>query len=899
MYNSLPEFGSTLLCASLVAAAFTVAVSLAAAGGRPRLLKAARLGTYGTLALLTVATLVLAYAFVTHDFRLRYVVNYSDRTLSTALLLAALWGGQDGSLLSWTLLSAVFTAACAWSLRGRYRELQPYVLATLLVVVIFFIILMLFVANPFSTSASGAPPDGRGLNYQLRNFYMLVHPPSLYLGFTSAAVPFAFAIAALVTGRLNNEWIIASRKWMLLCWLFLTIGNVLGMLWAYEELGWGGYWAWDPVENASLLPWITATAYLHSIVIQQRRNRQKRWNLILVCATFVLTIFGTFLTRSGLIASVHAFAKSGIGVFFVWFMVLTIAGFCGLAIWRRRELRSGQPGATLISRETSFLLHNWGLLGLTAFIIVATVWPRLSEWLLARKTTIGPEFYNTFVPPLALALIVLMGLGPVLGWRATSRAALRRALLWPGAAAVTLTVFHLIAGARLGYPPFVAVEPIFAGPLGVALAGLVGKLPVVAVALAGFNIAVVIQEFVRGLRARRLAQDESIIRSLVTLVARARRRYGGLIAHVGLALMFVGFAGRSWGKELDFSVKPGGQITVEQYQLTYEGIRTETDHEKQMIFADLTVSSQGEQLGTISPARYLYRAGSKQASTEVARYGTLASDLYVIVGMLNTRSGVASFRIHVNPWVSWVWIGALIIALGALVGLWPQDLRKALAERGPGARLAERRPGVADLRKPTPGIIAAAFGIVIALTAGVAGWVQGAGLTVLVLAGGSFVVAIATLWSCLRSAVDQTAMTGAEAFALGSYGSTKEQKRAVLQVLRDLQVERALGTINEQDFEDSTARSQAEAQRLLTGTAKPKSRARQLAEKLLAARLADEHGRNSDPKMPDRSKQQNQNETRAPHSLQCLKCEIVNEADAVFCKKCGQRLAPDSSKSGH
>ncbi|MEM9694881.1 MAG: cytochrome c biogenesis protein CcsA, partial [Myxococcota bacterium] len=313
MWQSLPQFGTVILAAILVAASYTFAVSIAAGAGRPRLLQSARAGAYGTVSLVAVAVLVLAYAFVTHDFRLDYVARYSDRTMTTPWLIAALWGGQDGSLLWWLFLTSAFSGGCVWWLKGRYRQLQPYVIATLMSVLIFLAILMLFATNPFRTLPSGALPDGAGLNYQLRNFYMIIHPPSLYIGFTSAAVPFAFAVAAMVTGRLDNEWIVATRKWMVFSWLFLSIGNALGMLWAYEELGWGGYWAWDPVENAAFLPWLTASAYVHSTMIQERRGMLKVWNVSLIFLTFFLTYFGTFLTRSGLIASVHSFAKSDIG----------------------------------------------------------------------------------------------------------------------------------------------------------------------------------------------------------------------------------------------------------------------------------------------------------------------------------------------------------------------------------------------------------------------------------------------------------------------------------------------------------------------------------------------------------------------------------------------------------
>ncbi|MBN1610601.1 MAG: cytochrome c biogenesis protein CcsA, partial [Polyangiaceae bacterium] len=373
MWQTLPEFGTAVLYAVLVAASYTFALALAASGARPRLLGAARLGAHATSGLVAIATILLAYAFLTHDFRLKYVAEYSDRSMSPTYLLTSLWGGQDGSLLWWTALLAAYVAATVRWLKGRYRTLQPYVISTLMVILGFFVVLMLFAANPFATSIAGTPAEGRGLNPLLQNAWMVVHPPALYLGFVGCAIPFAFAIAALVTGRLDSEWIHAVRKWMLFAWLFLTLGNVLGMVWAYEELGWGGYWAWDPVENAAALPWFTATAYLHSTMIQERRNMFKLWNIVLICATFWLTIFGTFLTRSGLIASVHAFAQSDVGVFFVWAMGLLVAACAGLIVWRLPELRAPAQIETALSREAMFVVNNWALLGAATFVATATI----------------------------------------------------------------------------------------------------------------------------------------------------------------------------------------------------------------------------------------------------------------------------------------------------------------------------------------------------------------------------------------------------------------------------------------------------------------------------------------------------------------------------------------------
>ena len=673
MWNTLPSFGTYVLCAILVASGYTFAVAVAAGGGRPRLLKAARTGAYGTVALVGLAVLVLTYAFISHDFRLDYVARYSDRTMTTPWLIAALWGGQDGSLLWWLFLTAFFSGSAVWWLRGRYRELQPYVIATLMSVVLFLAIVMLFGdVNPFRTLLSGAPPDGAGLNFQLRDFYMIIHPPSLYIGFTSSAVAFSFAIAALATGRLDNEWIIATRKWMLFSWLFLAIGNALGMLWAYKELGWGGYWAWDPVENAAFLPWLTASAYVHSTMIQERRGMFKMWNIILICLTFFLTYFGTWLTRSGLIASVHSFAQSGIGSFFAVYMLVIIVVCFAMISWRAKMLRPKGNIDSILSREFAFVVNNWILLVMMFFIAVATLWPRFSEWLLSQKATIGPPFYNMFLPPIALVLIFFMGTAPLLGWRKTSKELLYKSFRWPIAAALAIGAAHLMLGERIGFPAFVEADALYDGFVGESLRRLKGKLPLVTTMLVAYNLAVVVQEFQRGVAARRKKSDEGIVTALLNLVSKSRRRYGGYIVHVGIAILFLGFAGKNWETKTEVSLEVGQSVSLNEYTLTYKGPRMDVDHEKRMIFAELDVTRHGRSVGVLGPARYIYKASPQQPSTEIDRHISMRNDLYVSIGAVNPQSKVASFRIFINPLVSFVWFGIGLLIIGAMVCMWPE-----------------------------------------------------------------------------------------------------------------------------------------------------------------------------------------------------------------------------------
>jgi cytochrome c-type biogenesis protein CcmF len=677
MWESLPEFGTGVLYAVLVCAAYTFAVAVAAGRGRPRLLESARLGAYGVSALVLLGVLCLAYAFVSHDFRIRYVAQYSERAMTNTYLMTALWGGQDGSLLWWLFLLSVYISACVAWLKGRYRQLQPYVIATLMVIVGFFAMLMLFAANPFETNLAGAAVDGEGLNPLLQDFYMIIHPPSLYTGFVGCSIPFAFAIAALVTGRLDNEWINATRKWMLFAWLFLSVGNALGMLWAYKELGWGGYWAWDPVENAACLPWFTASAYVHSTMIQERRNLLKTWNVMLICLTFFLTIFGTFLTRSGLISSVHSFAKSDIGSYFLWAMGAIVSVSVGLIVWRLPLLRGKGRIESVLSREAAFLVNNWALLGGMSFIAIATIWPRISEWLWQQSVTVGPPFFNRWMTPIGLLLLLLMGVAPLFGWRKTSGESLKRAFALPLSFAMVIALLHIVFGKGFGFPAFVYEEAHYEGVVGQLLKHLGAAAPLITTTLVAFNFAVIFQEFQRGVRARRKNSNEGVLAALLNLVSKSRRRYGGYIVHAGIGFMFLGFAGKAWEIEKEASLAPGQSVEIGSYSLKYTGPRMEVDPEKRMIFTDLEVSRGGQFVSTASPAKFVYKK-QQMPTTEVSILSSLRDDLYLAVGTVDPATKVATFRVHVNPLVSWIWIGVLVLISGAFVSLWPDVSFKQL-----------------------------------------------------------------------------------------------------------------------------------------------------------------------------------------------------------------------------
>jgi len=791
MWNTFPVFASTLLLCVMMAASYTFAVSVVAgANGRPRTLQAARFGAYGTVALVAACVLCLAYAFVSHDFRLRYVAHYSDRSMTTAYLLTALWGGQDGSLLWWLFLLSIYIFACVKQLGKKYLELQPYIIATLMAVVLFFCVLMAFAANPFSTSVAGARPDGEGLNPLLQNFYMIIHPPSLYVGFVGCSIPFAFAVAALISGRLDTEWMVACRKFTLFSWLFLAIGNTLGMLWAYEELGWGGYWAWDPVENAAFLPFLTASAFVHSVMIQERRGLLKVWNVVLVSVTFFMTIFGTFLTRSGAIASVHSFAQSSIGTYFVYFLVFLAAVVFTLILYRWPELRNlplsprlrkaavytgwvmvgmVAPGCfaisklpmaevwragliavlcgaavyvglelvfrrmtygvqlsskrveieSLWSREFTFLLNNWALLGFMLFVLVATTFPMISEAFWDEKVTVGPPYYNAWVQPIGLVIFFLMGFGTILGWKKTSDEALKRALRVPFIVLGSTAVLHLALGARVGFPAIVWSDAIYGGWLGQGLRAFNAVTPLFGVSLCAFNASVIVQEFAALFRARaKTGASKStpaalwyagllpgFFYTMVTLPAASRRRYGGYIVHFGIVVMFLGFTGKSWTVDRETTLSPGQTYQAEDYTLEYIGPRMEVDNTKRMVFADVRVKRHGELRGQLAPAKFIYKKMPESPTTEVSMMHSIRDDLYLVVGTINPQTKVASLQIHINPLVGWIWFGAIILIFGSFVCMWPelqpQESRVWSFARGAAGATASITLGIVIALMPT------------------------------------------------------------------------------------------------------------------------------------------------------------------------------------------------------
>jgi cytochrome c-type biogenesis protein CcmF len=465
----------------------------------------------------------------------------------------------------------------------------------------------------------------------------------------------------------------------MIAWTFLSLGLLLGLLWSYEELGWGGYWAWDPVENASFMPWLVGTAYLHSVLIQERRHMMKVWNVFLLSLTFILTIFGTFLTRSGLIASVHSFARSDIGQYFVWYLGFLVIAIAALMVWRLPKLKADNEIESLMSREFAFLLNNWVLLGMMVFVLIATTFPLLSQWLRGEEVTVGPGFYNKWMVPLGIVLLFLAGLGPLVAWRKATGAKLARALVFPVGAGLAVAVFQILFGARLGYPPIVEPTEIYDTTTGKVLAWIGSVAPLLSFSTCAFVLASVAQEFWRGMRVR-MKRGEGPGTALARLISKGRRRYGGYIVHVGIVLMFVGFTGAAYDVEQEKALRPGETMSVAGHTVRYDQPRMEADPNKRMIFTDMTLLDEsGQATGQVAPAKFIYRTHPQMPTTEVAIRSRPSEDVYVIMSTVDPSTRRGTFRIIVRPLVAWIWFGGIVLLLGAILGMWP-SARELLRE---------------------------------------------------------------------------------------------------------------------------------------------------------------------------------------------------------------------------
>ncbi|MBI3940840.1 MAG: heme lyase CcmF/NrfE family subunit [Acidobacteria bacterium] len=655
------EFGFYCVTAALVVAAYAFLVS-ALAGKRadPVLAQSGENALIGSFVLIALASASLISLLIHSDFNNEYVASYTSLDLPLHYKVTAFWGGQTGSLLFWTLLLSVFTVVVVFQNQAKNRELMPYVCAALAVVQSFFLAVLTFVAPPFATLGAARPADGTGLNPLLQNYWMVVHPPHLYLGFVGFTVPFAFGVAALVSNNLNPVWIKTTRRWTLVAWLFLTMGIFMGAHWAYLELGWGGYWAWDPVENASFMPWLLGTAFLHSVMVQEKKGMLKVWNLVLIILTFEMCLFGTFLTRSGVVSSVHSFAQSNIGSFFVAF----IGGSLGISFYflfrrlQNRQLEPEQRLTAFFSRESSFLFNNLLFLGIAFAVFWGTVFPIVSEAVRGVKVSVSIPFFNNVTLPVAFALLALTGVCPLIAWRKASVKNFNRNFLYP-----------LIAG--------IATIPA------AMVFGVMQPMPLLFFAASVFVLATVVWEFWKGTRARQAAraeseQGESWLRALYLLVATNKRRYGGFIIHAGVVLVFVGIIGSSFFRmEQDFVMRQGETARFKNYSFTFQSFGQRREVNKEVSLARVDLFRNGKKLATMRPEKHFHFKG-EQPQTEVDILSQFDEDFYIVLVGWDDK-GAATFKIYINPLVSWIWFGGFVMALGTLFVMMPNRQRRALA----------------------------------------------------------------------------------------------------------------------------------------------------------------------------------------------------------------------------
>jgi cytochrome c-type biogenesis protein CcmF len=691
--------GSACLAVGLFTALYAAGASLyGVRGGGPAWVTSGRRAIYCTAGLMIAAVAILQSAFLRSDFSYALVSEGSSTDTPTFYKVTAMWATQDGSLLLWAFLLSLFSSAVLFLTRRSLRDIAPYATAVLGVVAAFFLLLMVGWENPFDTLAN-PPMEGQGLNPLLRHPAMMIHPPMLYTGYVGFSIPFAFAVGALITRRTGADWIRATRRFALIAWTFLGTGIMLGALWSYTELGWGGYWAWDPVENASLLPWLTGTAFLHSIMVQEKRGMLRIWNASLVCTTFVLALIGTFLVRSGILDSIHAFGASTIGTQFLVFIAVVVVFSVGLVLSRLPDLRSEARLDSLLSREAFFLLNNLVLVGLALVIMWGTFFPLISEALTGQKASVGPPWFDRLTVPLALVLVLLSGIGPVLAWRRVTPSGLRRVLVAP----LVFTAVALVA--------LLALTDASRSPASLLMFCLVA-----------FVLATVTQEFWRGAAARRTVTGETWPRAVLKLAGRNRRRYGGYLVHAGIAVLFLGVAASSaFHDQRDVRLSPGQTFRTGGYSVTYRKPTAKLGGDRQGTGAPISLGAvldvrKGDQRFTLHPARNYYptqdpskgvigRYFEGEANSEVdvrwglrrdfwlavrpdlaslekpirdadRRFPGATADIQaVVIAALTERyrrdPPPAAFRAIVSPLVVWIWIGGAIAVLGALIAVWP------------------------------------------------------------------------------------------------------------------------------------------------------------------------------------------------------------------------------------
>jgi cytochrome c-type biogenesis protein CcmF len=656
----------TLVLAFVVALYGAGAAAYGALRRRPAFVESARHALLLTWPLVTVVALSIILLLVRGEFQIAYVASVTSRAMPAYLRVTALWGGQAGSLVFWSWLMSAFASAVGLRKWHRDRDLLPWVIITTMITLSFFLSLVIFFENPFARlwlspqgqqlaamfRPAGASPifpsDGQGLNPLLRHPGMIIHPPMLYLGFVSFVIPFSFAIGALVTGRSDDRWIRITRRWALVAWLFLSLGLILGARWAYDVLGWGGYWGWDPVEIAAFMPWLSGTAFLHSVMIQEKRRMLKQWNMVLIILTYALVIFGTFLTRSGVLSSVHAFAQSAIGPMFFGFIGITFVISVSLLIHRWEALKGENQLQSVFSREALFLLNNLFFLGILVVCFWGVIFPLLSELFTGQKVTVGPQYYEPATGPLFAALLLLMGIAPLSAWGGRSWRVLGRAIWLPGVLSLAVPVVLFVRGITL-WP------------------ALLGYW------LTAFVALVTLYEFWRGAQARH-RRGESLPLALWRLAGRNRRRYGGYVIHLGVVVMAIGIIGMEFFQtQTQGTLAQGEQLTIGRYVLTYDSLAQWDEPDGRNITrAVVSVYRDGRRVGEIHPRRDYYYA-SQQPMTIPGVRSTLEGDLYVLlVGWEPMAADGATFKVYQNPVVNFVWMGGLVFILGTLVAAWPE-----------------------------------------------------------------------------------------------------------------------------------------------------------------------------------------------------------------------------------
>jgi cytochrome c-type biogenesis protein CcmF len=626
---------------------------------KPFLVVSGERAVYSVWVLMTLASGILVYALVTGDFRFAYVAEHSNKAMPMLYKFAAWWGGQEGSLLFWSWLLSNYAAVVVFTNRRRHRDMMPWVVAVLTTIQTFFLVLNNFIASPFQMLATDklivAVPDGNGLSPLLQYPAMAIHPPMLYLGYVGFAVPFAFAMGSLITRQPGDNWIFTTRRWTLVTWLFQSTGVMLGAAWAYHVLGWGGYWGWDPVENASLLPWLSGTAFLHSVMMQEKKGMMKVWNMVLVSTTFFLCILGTFLTRSGVVQSVHAFARSSIGKYFVSFLALGIAATIYIILDRLDYLKSEAQLESVISRESSFLFNNLILLASCFAVLWGTLFPVISEAVSGDKISLDADWYNRLMVPIGLFLLLLTGVGPLFAWRRTSVESLRRNFQWPGIAALVLAIALFAAGIRNFYA-------------------------LISFGFCLFVALTVMMEFYKGARAIASKSAQNLLAATIELTHRNTRRYGGYLVHMGIVLMFVGFTGHAFNQSSVKELNVGDTMQVGVYHLKMLDLKQgeSDDNNYSWHRAYMQVSKNGEVLGSLEPEKRFYKA-SRQGTSEVGLRQRPNEDLYLNFGGMSDDNQRAVIQAYVFPLVSWIWIGGLVLIGGTFVCLIPSKKKMEYA----------------------------------------------------------------------------------------------------------------------------------------------------------------------------------------------------------------------------